>query len=128
MVAEAIVEGRALIVRSISPELARMAKPDLLGRPLCEAYTEPGYKPVLAQLEFVRVSGCPMNFLFTTPYGLSGWVSLRPLGDDRVLLRFRQVPRSAQTPLPLRSRVRDRGGSLVAAMTAAVLGAAWLPV
>lgn len=92
VVAEAIVEGRAFVVRSVNQEMRTIAKPDIVGKPLPETYNEPGYAPILGLLEMVRVTGCPMALLFTTPYGLTGWVALRLVEPGRVSIRFRRVP------------------------------------
>ena len=114
MVAEAVVEGRALVCRSITPELAIMAKPDIIGKPLSEVYTEPGYAPILGLLEWVMITGAPVNTLFSTPVGLTGWVSVRRTGIEQVVLRFRRVPRCASGRDVLRALTRTVAAVLVA--------------
>lgn len=119
MVAEAIIEGRALVCRSVSPELAMICKPDIVGKPLPETYTEPGYAPILGLLEFVMVTGCPVNTLFKTPLGLCGWVSMRRTGPEQVALRYRRVPRPASGSSSLRG-LTQRAAGAVAALVAAL--------
>lgn len=117
MPAEAVFEGRALVCRSISPELAIMAKPDILGKPMGEVYTEPGYAPILGLIEWVMITGCPVNTLFSTPYGLTGWVSVRRLAPEKVVLRFRRVPQIAGARVSLRDLTRTAAAVLVAALS-----------
>lgn len=122
MVAEAIIEGEALVVRSITPGLALIAKPGIVGTPLYEAYTEPGMQPLLAMIDLVRVCGGKLSWTFTSPFGVSGTIQIRQLDSSHVLLRWRPSPCAVRSPL------RSRFAASLAAATLAVQSAGLLPL
>ena len=92
MAAYIIAEGSALVVREVSPDMASFTKFDLLGKPLAEVYLEPEYRTVLALMRLTLCTGFPISMRFRNPSGFGGTIILRSLGENRVLVRFRQSP------------------------------------
>lgn len=121
MPAQMIVEGQALVVRSITPEMAALAKPGILGKPLIETYVEPEYAPILALMKMVMTLGISTKVDFVNPYGLRGVVWLRLEGPDQVWFRYRPLlsqPRETVRHPAMRALLRS--APVVAAMAAAL--------
>lgn len=103
MAATGIIEGLGLIVREVSPEMARLAEMDghgdLVGKPLDETYREPEYRKILAEIETRMACGGHSEFPFTTPNGLEGTVRCRLIGPLLVEVEFAPV-RVEREPSP----------------------------
>lgn len=103
MAATALIEGRGLVIRDLSPEMAKLVErmPDIIGKPLEELYPEPGYQPLLALIDIVRVTGYALTLPFQTPYGLRGQVLCHRVGPELVEVSFRPCESAPELPEPL---------------------------